>query len=73
LIDDYIIMEVPDNGHLIAEQQNNHPSLLGENEEEYLRSTWGKLGVGKDGYLDQTQLALVCECIGMEKLSDEVS
>lgn len=65
-------MEVPDNGHLLADQQNNHPSL-GENEEEYLRSTWGKLGVGKDGYLDQTQLALVCECIGMEKLSDEVS
>jgi len=26
-----------------------------------------------DRYLDQTQLALVCECIGMEKLSDEVS
>ena len=46
---------------------------LGESEEEYLRSTWGKLGVGQDGYLDQTQLALVCECIGMEKLSDEVS
>lgn len=53
------------------DQQSNHPSL-GENEEEYLRSTWGKLGVGQDGYLDQTQLALVCECIGMEKLSDEV-
>lgn len=51
--------------------QSSHASL-GENEEEYLRSTWGKLGVGQDGYLDQTQLALVCECIGMEKLSDEV-
>jgi len=30
------------------QESNNHPSL-GENEEEYLRSTWGKLGVGQDG------------------------
>ena len=57
----------------IDEQLSNPPSL-GDNEEEtYLRSTWEKLGVGQDGYLDQTQLALVCECIGMDKLSDEVS
>ena len=62
-------MEAPESSS--SDHQSNHPSL-GENEEEYLRSTWGKLGVGQDGYLDQTQLALVCECIGMEKLSDEV-
>jgi hypothetical protein len=55
-----------------ADEQLSNPPSLGDSEEEYLRSTWDKLGVGQDGYLDQTQLALVCECIGMEKLSDEV-
>jgi len=55
-----------------GERQLSNQNSLGESEEEYLRSTWGKLGVGQDGYLDQSQLALVCECIGMEKLSDDV-
>jgi len=56
-----------------GDHSSSNQNSLGESEEEYLRSTWGKLGVGQDGYLDQSQLALVCECIGMEKLSDEVS
>lgn len=63
------VMEVPENIHL---EDHHSPPSLGESEEEYLRTTWGKLGVGKDGYLDQSQLALVCECIGMGKLTDEV-
>ena len=58
---------------ITGEQNLSNQNSLGESEEEYLRSIWGKLGVGQDGYLDQSQLALVCECIGMEKLSDEVS
>lgn len=65
-------MEVPESNSFHIEDHHSPPSL-GESEEDYLRTTWGKLGVGQDGYLDQTQLALVCECIGMEKLSDEVS
>lgn len=63
-------MEAP-HSH-IGDQAFNQVSF-GDSEEEYLRLTWGKLGVGKDGYLDQRQLALVCECIGMEKLSDDAS
>ena len=58
---------------ITVDQNLSNQNSLGESEEEYLRVTWGKLGVGQDGYLDQSQLALVCECIGMEKLSDEVS
>ncbi|XP_069682969.1 ninein homolog isoform X2 [Periplaneta americana] len=45
---------------------------LGENEEECLRAAWERLGVGKDGFLDRGELALVCECIGMEKVAEEV-
>ncbi|CAB4060839.1 NINL [Lepeophtheirus salmonis] len=41
-------------------------------EEEYLRSIWAKLGVGQDGFLDRNELSIVCQCIGMEKLPDEV-
>ena len=63
-------MDSRNKNNTMSEQLSNPPSL-GDSEEEYLRSTWNKLGVGRDGYLDQTQLALVCECIGMEKLSDE--
>ncbi len=66
-------MEVPESNSNLHIEDHHSPPSLGESEEDYLRTTWGKLGVGKDGYLDQTQLALVCECIGMEKLSDEVS
>lgn len=65
-------MEVPESNSNFHIEDHSPPSL-GASEEDYLRTTWGKLGVGQDGYLDQSQLALVCECIGMEKLSDEVS
>ena len=41
-------------------------------EREYLRGIWNRLGIGHDGYLDRQELAQVCECIGMEKLADEV-
>ena len=66
-------MEVPEKKSNFRNEDSHSSPSLNESEEDYLRTTWGKLGVGKDGYLDQTQLALVCECIGMEKLSDEVS
>nr|CAH0106025.1 unnamed protein product [Daphnia galeata] len=65
-------MEVPEKNSNFHNEVHHSTSSLNESEEDYLRTTWGKLGVGKDGYLDQSQLALVCECIGMEKLSDEV-
>lgn len=66
------VMEVPEKNSNFHNEVHHSTSSLNESEEDYLRTTWGKLGVGKDGYLDQSQLALVCECIGMEKLSDEV-
>jgi hypothetical protein len=53
----------------------NAASNLGhvnENDEECLRAAWRRLGVGKDGFLDRRELALVCECIGMEKVEEEV-
>ena len=65
-------MEVPEKNSNFHNEVHHSTSSLNESEEDYLRTTGGKLGVGKDGYLDQSQLALVCECIGMEKLSDEV-
>lgn len=40
--------------------------------EEMLREAWEKLGVGKDGHLDKTELILVCEAIGMNKLADGI-
>lgn len=66
-------MEVPEKSSNLRIEDHHSPPSLGESEEDYLRTTWGKLGVGQDGYLDQSQLAVVCECIGMEKLSDEVN
>lgn len=66
-------MEVPEKNSNFHIEDHHSPPSLNESEEDYLRTTWGKLGVGQDGYLDQSQLALVCECIGMEKLSDEVT
>ena len=48
------------------------------NEREYLKSIWNRLGVGcsgsdkEGGYLNRKELGEVCECIGMEKLPDEV-
>lgn len=40
--------------------------------EEMLREAWRKLGVGEDGYLNQTELILVCDAIGLHKLADGV-
>ncbi|XP_066138947.1 ninein homolog isoform X1 [Euwallacea fornicatus] len=40
--------------------------------EEMLREAWKKLGVGEDGYLNQTELLLVCDAIGLHKLASEV-
>lgn len=37
--------------------------------EETLRDAWNRLGVGKDGYLNQTELVLVCESIGLHRLA----
>lgn len=47
-------------------------SLQEENNEEYLRSIWNLLGVGKDGYLNVDELMRVCEHIGMIETSDEM-
>ena len=47
-------MEARETDCHIVEQPFNQ-SLFGKSEKEYLRLTWGKLGVGKDGYLDKRQ------------------
>ncbi|KAK7075643.1 hypothetical protein SK128_011287, partial [Halocaridina rubra] len=58
-----------------AQQDNgSQPTSLlysGDNEEEYLRATWQRLGVGHDGYLSLDELATVCHAIGMEKVANE--
>jgi Ca2+-binding EF-hand superfamily protein len=46
---------------------------VAQDEEECLRAAWKRLGVGKDGFLDRGELALLCECIGMQKVAEEVS
>lgn len=40
--------------------------------EDMLREAWKKLGVGEDGHLNQTELILVCDAIGLHKLADGV-
>ncbi|KAJ8968543.1 hypothetical protein NQ317_002625 [Molorchus minor] len=40
--------------------------------EDMLREAWKKLGVGEDGYLNRTELILVCDAIGLHKLADGV-
>lgn len=40
--------------------------------EEMLREAWKKLGVGKDGFLNQHELVLVFDEIGLHKLADSV-
>ncbi|XP_017779108.1 PREDICTED: blastoderm-specific protein 25D isoform X2 [Nicrophorus vespilloides] len=40
--------------------------------EDMLREAWKKLGVGEDGFLNQTELILVCNSIGLNKLADSV-
>ncbi|PSN57236.1 hypothetical protein C0J52_05004 [Blattella germanica] len=52
-----------------APAESGSPSLghVGENEEECLRAAWERLGVGKDGFLDRRELALVVQQL-FEKL-----
>ncbi|XP_042211969.1 ninein-like isoform X2 [Homarus americanus] len=52
--------------------QPNSLAYSGDNEEEYLRATWQRLGVGHDGFLSLDELATVCHAIGMEKVANEV-
>lgn len=40
--------------------------------EAYLKSIWDQLGVGKNGYLNVTDLKLVCNGIGMSEMNDEM-
>ncbi|KAI4462157.1 ninein [Holotrichia oblita] len=40
--------------------------------ENMLREAWRKLGVGEDGNLNQTELILVCDAIGLRELADSV-
>lgn len=40
--------------------------------EDMLRKAWEKLGVGEDGYLNQAELILVCDAIGLHKLAKGV-
>ncbi|KAK9877002.1 hypothetical protein WA026_016029 [Henosepilachna vigintioctopunctata] len=51
-------------------------SFSDENEfictEEMLRKAWQSLGVGEDGYLNQTELILVCDAIGLHNLASGV-
>jgi len=41
-------------------------------EEEYVRDIWRSLGVGRNGYIDITELARVCSHIGMMEMSHQV-
>ncbi|MPC23250.1 Ninein-like protein [Portunus trituberculatus] len=54
------------------DSQSSSLAYSGDNEEEYLRATWQRLGVGHDGYLSLEELATVCHAIGMEKVANEV-
>lgn len=40
--------------------------------EEMLREAWRTLGVGEDGFLNQSELILVCDAIGLHKLAGGV-
>ena len=44
-----------------------------QSEREYLGRIWARLGVGRDGFLDRSELGAVCECVGREKFPAEVS
>lgn len=56
--------------HFITSDLSNEPEIVCT--EEMLREAWKKLGVGEDGFLNQTELVLVCDAIGLHKLADEV-
>ena len=42
-------------------------------EEAHLREIWRELNVGTSGYIALDELAKVCEHIGMDEMSEEVS
>lgn len=42
-------------------------------EEAHLREIWRELGVGTSGYINVDELARVCDHIGMDEMSDDVS
>ena len=42
-------------------------------EEAHLREIWRELGVGTSGYINVEELARVCDHIGMDEMSDDVS
>ncbi|XP_049835601.1 ninein-like protein isoform X2 [Schistocerca gregaria] len=48
------------------------PPSLDSSEEEVLRTTCDSLGVGRNGYLNRQELALVCQRIGLDSVADEV-
>lgn len=62
------------------DQQNKQQSSSGDEQqvqqfictEEMLREAWKNLGVGTDGYLNQTELILVCDAIGLHELANAV-
>ncbi|CAG9759741.1 unnamed protein product [Ceutorhynchus assimilis] len=56
--------------HFISSNLASEPEIVCT--EEMLREAWKKLGVGEDGYLNQTELVLVCDAIGLHKLADEI-
>lgn len=41
-------------------------------EKDQVQKIWEDVGVGKDGFLDIDELAIVCEHIGMEDMDREV-
>ncbi|XP_050504267.1 ninein [Diabrotica virgifera virgifera] len=68
---------LPTNNDLVIEDKNINSHLISNDTElicteEMLREAWKKLGVGEDGYLNQTELILVCDAIGLHKLADGV-
>ncbi|XP_072388356.1 uncharacterized protein Nin [Diabrotica undecimpunctata] len=68
---------LPANNDLVIDDKNLNSHLISNDTElicteEMLREAWKKLGVGEDGYLNQTELILVCDAIGLHKLADGV-
>lgn len=53
-----------------GDEQQEHQQFICT--EEMLREAWKNLGVGTDGYLNQTELILVCDAIGLHQLANVV-
>ncbi|XP_015838739.1 ninein homolog isoform X2 [Tribolium castaneum] len=56
--------------NFVANNMNNETEFVYT--EEMLREAWKKLEVGKDGYLNQNELVLVCDAIGLHNLAKGV-